>query len=54
MMQKYQKTPKSAFCNFYKSIEHEDKGCRTLEMMKERTSNAYIMQYELMIEKPAQ
>jgi hypothetical protein len=48
MMQKYKTKPKSTFCNFCKSVGHEDKNCRTLELMKERTSDAYKMQDELM------
>jgi hypothetical protein len=41
-------------CNFCKFVRHEDKDCRTLEMMKETTSYAYRMQDELMIGPPAQ
>jgi hypothetical protein len=52
MMQKYQTMPKSTFCNFCKSVGHEDKDCRTLEMMKERTSDAYRMQVEPMTGPP--
>jgi hypothetical protein len=46
MMQKYQTVPKTTFCNFCKSVGHEDKDCRTLEIMKERTSYAYRVQDE--------
>jgi hypothetical protein len=52
MMQKYQTIPKSTFCNFCKSVGHEDKDCRTLEIMKERTSYAYRVQDELMTTQP--
>jgi hypothetical protein len=48
MMQKYQTVPKTTFCNFCKSVGHEDKDCRTLEIMKERTSDTYRVQDELM------
>jgi hypothetical protein len=48
MIQKYQTIPKSTFYNFCKSVEHEDKDCRTLEMMKEITYDAYRMKFEPM------
>jgi hypothetical protein len=48
MMKKDQTMPKSAFCNFCKSLGHEKKDHRTLEIMKERTSDAYRMQFEPM------
>jgi len=48
MMQKYQIVPKSTFCNFCKFVGHEDKDCRALEIIKERTAYAYRMQVELM------
>jgi hypothetical protein len=54
MMKKYQTMPKSTFCNIYKSIGNEDKDSRTLEIMKERTSDAYRMQDELMTGQHAQ
>jgi hypothetical protein len=37
MMQKYQTIPKSSYFNFCKSVGHDDKDCRTMEMMRERT-----------------
>jgi hypothetical protein len=43
IMLKYKKESKSTFCNFCKSVGNEDKNCRTLELMKERTSYAYMM-----------
>jgi hypothetical protein len=54
MMNKYQIVPKTTFCNFFKSFEPKDKDCKTLEIMKERTSDAYIVQDELMTSQPAQ
>jgi hypothetical protein len=48
MMQKYQTIPKSTFCNFFMSVGHEEKDCITLEIMKERTSDAYRVQVDLM------
>jgi hypothetical protein len=46
--------PKTTFCNFCKSVRHEDKDCRTLEIMKERKSDTYRVQVELMIVQPTQ
>jgi hypothetical protein len=48
MMQKYQTIPKTTFCIFCKLVGHEEKDCRTMEIMKERTSDAYSVQVELM------
>jgi hypothetical protein len=48
MMQKYQTVTKNIFCNLYKFVGHEDKDCRTMELMKERTSDAYRKKVELM------
>jgi hypothetical protein len=47
MMKKYQTMPKTTFCNFCKLVGHEYKDCRTLEIMKERTSYTYRVQDEL-------
>jgi hypothetical protein len=54
MMQKYQMVPKTTFYNFCKSFGHEEKDCITLEIMKERTSDTYRVQVELMTGKPMQ
>jgi hypothetical protein len=54
MMQKYQTMPKSTFYNFFKFVGHEEKDCRTLEIMKERTSDAYKMQDVPMTGPPKQ
>jgi hypothetical protein len=48
MMQKYQKIPKSSYCNFYKSVGHDDIDYRTMDLMRERTSDAYRVQGEIM------
>jgi hypothetical protein len=48
MMQKYQTVPKSSYCNFCKSVGHDDKDCRTMDLMRERTSDAYRVQEEMM------
>jgi hypothetical protein len=53
-MQKYQTIPKTTFFIFWKSVEHEDKDYRTLEIMKERTLDAYRVQFELITTQPAQ
>ena len=54
MMQKYQMVPKTTFYNFCKSFGHEDKDCRTLEIMKERTSDTYRVHVELITGQPTQ
>jgi hypothetical protein len=41
MIQKYQTVPKSSYCNFCKLVGHDDKDCPTLDLMRERTSDAY-------------
>jgi hypothetical protein len=49
MMQKYQTVPKSSYFNFCKSVGHDDKDCRTMDLMRERTSDAYRVKEEMMI-----
>jgi hypothetical protein len=53
MMQRYKKVPKSSYCNFFKSVGHDDKDCRMMEMMREITSNNCRVQSEIMIGKTA-
>jgi hypothetical protein len=48
MMQKYQTVPKNAYCTFCKSVGHDDKDCRTMDLMRERTSDTYRVQEEMM------
>ena len=48
MMHKYKTIPKSSYCNSCKSVGHDDKDCRTMELMRERTSDTYRMQVEMM------
>jgi hypothetical protein len=48
MMQKYKTVPKSSYCNFFKSMGHDDKDCRTMEMMREITSYTYRVQEKMM------
>jgi radical SAM superfamily enzyme len=51
MMQKYKKVPKSLYCNFCKSVGHDDSESRTLELMREITSNNYKVQEDMMTGK---
>jgi hypothetical protein len=48
MMHKYQTVPKTSYCTFCKSVGHDDKDCRTMELMRERTYDAYRVQVEMM------
>jgi hypothetical protein len=48
MIHKYQTVPKSSYCNFFKLVGHDDKDCRTMDLMRERTSDAYRVQLEMM------
>jgi hypothetical protein len=41
LMQKYQSTARNIFCNFCKSVRHEEKYCHTFYSMRERTADAY-------------
>jgi hypothetical protein len=43
MMHKCKRVPKISYCNFFKSVGHDDKDCRTMEMMRERTSYEEMM-----------
>jgi hypothetical protein len=38
--------PRNLFCNFCKSVGHEEKDCRTFDLMRERTSDMYRIQEE--------
>jgi hypothetical protein len=49
MKQKYKTLPKSSYCNFFKLVGHDDKYCRNMELMRERTSDTYRVQLEMMI-----
>jgi hypothetical protein len=53
MIQKYQIVPKSSYFNFCKSVVHDETDCRTMELMRERTSDAYRVQAEMMIGQAA-
>jgi hypothetical protein len=48
MMQKYQTVPKSSYCTFCKSVGHDDKDFKTIKLMRERISNTYRVQAEMM------
>jgi hypothetical protein len=41
MMQKYQIVPTNSYCTFCNSVGHDDKDCKNMELMWERTSDAY-------------
>jgi hypothetical protein len=51
MMHKYQTVLRISYCNFCKSMGHDEKYCRTMDLMRERTSDAYRVQAEMMIGK---
>jgi hypothetical protein len=34
------------FCNFCKSVGHDEKDCHALDLMREHTTDAYIVQGE--------
>jgi hypothetical protein len=53
MMQRYKTVPKSSYCNFYKSVSHDDKDCRTMELMREINTDTYRVQAEMMTRKAA-
>ena len=46
MLQKYTKTPKNLYYTFCSSVGHEDSNCHTLDMIRERTQDIYVMQSE--------
>jgi hypothetical protein len=48
MIEKYNIVPKISYCNFYKSVGHDDKDCRMMELMRERTLDTYRVQEEMM------
>jgi hypothetical protein len=50
MMQKYQTVPNNSYCTFCKSFGHNEKDYRTMELMWERTSDAYRVYEEMMTE----
>jgi hypothetical protein len=37
LLKKYQSTPRNLFCNFCKSIGHDEKDCRAFDLMRECT-----------------
>jgi hypothetical protein len=53
MMQKYKTIPKSSYCNFFKSVGHDDKDCRMMELMREITLDTYRVQVEMITGKSA-
>jgi hypothetical protein len=53
MMHKYLTVPKHSYCNFFKSVGHYDKDCRNMDLMRERMSDTYRVQHEMMTGKDA-
>jgi hypothetical protein len=47
MMHKYKTVSKGSYCNFCKSVGHDDKDCRMMELMREITSYTYRVQEEM-------
>jgi hypothetical protein len=45
--------PKSSYYNFFKSVVHDEKDFRTMELMRERTLETYRVQVEMMIGQDA-
>jgi hypothetical protein len=48
MMQKYNTIPKSSYCIFCKLVGHDGKYFRTMELMRERNSDTYRVEEEMM------
>jgi hypothetical protein len=46
LLHKYQSTPRNLFCNFCKSTRHEEQYFCVFDLMKERTSDMYMIQEE--------
>ena len=53
MMQKYQIVPNNSYFTFRKLVGHDDKDCRTMDLMRERKSYLYRVQVEMMTGKDA-
>jgi hypothetical protein len=46
LLQKYHSTSRNLFSIFFKLVGHDEKDCHTFDMMRECTSDAYIIQEE--------
>jgi hypothetical protein len=46
LLQKYQSTLRHLFYNFCKSVGHNEKDCHAFDLMREHTSDVYIIQEE--------
>ena len=44
LLQKYIHTLKHLFCNFCRSIGHDEKNCQSYELMMDRTADSYRLQ----------
>jgi len=42
-MQKYVQSPVNLYCNFCKSVGHDEKDCRSLNLLQDRTRDVYDM-----------
>ena len=42
----YVQVPKNPYCQFYKSVGHNEDECRSYDLMRERTYDAYRVQNE--------
>ena len=46
LLQRYVQVPKNSYCKFYKSVGHNEDECRSFDLMRERTYDAYRVQPE--------
>ena len=44
LLQRYVQVPKNPYCKFYKSVGHNEDECRSFDLMRERTYDAYRVQ----------
>ena len=44
LLQRYVQVPKNPYCKFCKSVGHNEDECRSFDLMRERTYNAYRVQ----------
>ena len=46
LLQRYVQVPKNTYCKFCKSVGHNEDECRSYDLMRERTYDAYQVQNE--------